>query len=105
MYLVGILSLRRLSNPFKSIVALRAASEIFQMLGNNDKSQQYNVRLLSPFIIEANLIYISAAVYRHLIPGAVAENRARIGSISLHAFLWKQHFVSVAFALTVMTLR
>ena len=75
------------------------------MLGNNDKSQQYNVRLLSPFIIEANLIYISAAVYRHLIPGAVAENRARIGSISLHAFLWKQHFVSVAFALTVMTLR
>ena len=30
--------------PFKSIVALRAASEIFQILGNSDKSQQYGVR-------------------------------------------------------------
>lgn len=30
--------------PSKSIVALKAASEIFQILGDNDKSQQYNVR-------------------------------------------------------------
>ena len=75
------------------------------MLGDNDKSQQYNVRILSPFIIEANLIHISAAVYRHFVPGTVAENRARIGPISLHAFLRKQHIVSVVFAVTVMTLR
>lgn len=30
--------------PSKSIVALKAASGIFQILGSNDKSQQYNVR-------------------------------------------------------------
>ena len=32
--------------PLKSIVALKAASEIFRILGNNDKSQQYNVSSL-----------------------------------------------------------
>ena len=97
MYLVGIRGLRCL---FKSIVALRAASEISRILGNNDKSQQYNVRVLPPFIIEANLIHISAAVYRHLVPGTVADDRARIGPNSLHAFLRKQHIVSVVFAVT-----
>ena len=105
MCLVGILSLRCLTYSFKSIVALRAASEIFQMLGDNDKSKQYNVRPLSSFIVETNLIRISVPVYRHLVPGTVADDRARIGPNSLHAFLRKQHIVSVVFAVTVMTLR
>ena len=75
------------------------------MLGDNDKSKQYNVRPLSSFIVEISLIRISVAVYRHLVPGTMADNRTRVGPISLHAFLRKQHIVSVVFVVTVTILR
>ena len=105
MCLVGIPSLRCLTYSFKSIVALRAASEIFQILGDNDKSKQYNVRPLSSFIVETNLIRISVPVYRHLVPGTMAENGALIGPVSLYAFLRKQYIVSVAFSTIAAILR
>ena len=102
---ICLVSIRSLRYLFKSIVALRAASEIFQILGDNDKSQEYNVRLLSSFIVEAHLIRVPAAVYRQLTPGTMAENGARVGPVSLYAFLRKQHFVSVTCAVIVMILR
>ncbi|KAF9782924.1 hypothetical protein BJ322DRAFT_182136 [Thelephora terrestris] len=43
----------------KSIVALKAASEIFQILGNNDKSQQYN-SVATSFLQQWQAIAISS---------------------------------------------
>jgi hypothetical protein len=80
---------------FKSIIALKAASEIFRILGDNEKTQQFGVRRLV-LVYHRKVIKVPAAERCHLVPGAMAGCRALVGQVSLYPLVWKQPIVSVA---------
>jgi hypothetical protein len=79
--------------PLKSIVALKAAAEIFNILGDSDKSQQYNVRSPIPSS-RSRMLSMSAAERRHFIPATMANRRALFRQVSLHSLIWGQPVVS-----------
>ena len=87
-------SLRSLSHLFKSIIALKAASEIFRILGDDEKTQQFGVRRLV-LIYYRKVVKVCGAERCYLVPGAMAGCRALVGQVSLHPFVWEQPIVSV----------
>ena len=79
---------------FKSIIALKAASEIFRILGDNEKTQQFEVRrLVLPD--HRKVVKVPATERCHLVPGTMAGYRTLIGQVSLHPSVWEQPIVSV----------
>ena len=89
-------NLQHRSNLFsQSIVALKAASEIFRILGNDVKSKNFDVRCLF-LLYDRDVVEAAVAEYCHLVPGAMAERRALVGQVSLYPLLRKQSIVSIA---------
>jgi len=78
---------------FQSIVAIKAASEIFRILGDNDKSTQYNVRYL--VLYRRCVVNMSTTEFCHLLPGTMAESCALAGQDPLYPFVWGHLIVSV----------
>lgn len=73
--------------PSQAIVALKAASEIFLILGDNNRSQHYDV---CPIILLHHFDMTDMSVSPeclYLVPGTMAECCTLVGQISLYPLL------------------